>query len=381
MKKFLWLLFTMVALVVATAPAAAQSQTTVYATAQRFENGLMIWRSDNGFIWVLGNNGQAYTFPASMYSNLPDNPIFGTPPSRLRPIFGFGKVWGNYQSVRNLLGWPTLKELGFDMPIRATSDAVYLTQLDQTVIQVNNNGTWQRLNGQPPVGPAIDYFNADRGTVAPGSVVTLSWQMSRVDGAILATYDQNNTLLSEEALPAIASHAVVAPAGVTSLRFVLWGFVYIRPNGFEAIANRVVSAEKTILVQADGATTTTTQAVFQSYQRGFMIWEANGGSVMVFYGNNGGTMGAYPQASYENLPDNPIPDVPAGCIRSINGFGRIWGNFDDIRGSIGCAVAPEQSYTMTMTTYSNRTSIYYTLPDGRTISAQSNRFWGFTDQP
>src|SRR5688572_198314 len=95
-----------------TAIFSVQAQDT-YVTIQRFESGLMIWRSDNSTIYVLGNNGQALVYPSTSYSNLPDNPIFGTPPSRLRPIFGFGKVWGHAKKVRDLIGWPTLQEIGF----------------------------------------------------------------------------------------------------------------------------------------------------------------------------------------------------------------------------------------------------------------------------
>ena len=81
-----------------------QTTQTVYGTVQEFEYGLMIWRSDTAQIWALIDDGTAFSFPASSYSTLPDNPIFGNPPSRLRPIFGFGKVWGNVANVRNLLG-------------------------------------------------------------------------------------------------------------------------------------------------------------------------------------------------------------------------------------------------------------------------------------
>ena len=133
-------------------PAAAQTGTVVYATAQRFEHGLMIWRADTGQIWALADNGFAYNFPVARYSALPDNPVFGDPPSRLRPIHGFGKVWGNNDDVRAALGWPLLHELGFNMPVRHAGGTTYLTQLDQSVIQINANATWQRT--QPPSVPS-----------------------------------------------------------------------------------------------------------------------------------------------------------------------------------------------------------------------------------
>src|SRR5262245_59006328 len=40
------------------------------------------------------------------YQNLPDNPVTDTPPTaRISPINGFGRVWGNNQSIRDALGW------------------------------------------------------------------------------------------------------------------------------------------------------------------------------------------------------------------------------------------------------------------------------------
>ena len=71
-------------LVVAVVPASAQVPHTVYGTVQEFEHGLMIWRSDTAHIWALVDSGTAYSFPAASYSTLPDNPIFGDPPTPLR---------------------------------------------------------------------------------------------------------------------------------------------------------------------------------------------------------------------------------------------------------------------------------------------------------
>lgn len=106
-------LFALVGIILTTILSVHAQDMTIYITTQRFEKGLMVWRSDNSTIYVLGNNGQAVVFGSPPYTNLPDNPIFGTPPSRLRPIFGFGKVWGNHKTVRDLIGWPVLPEIGF----------------------------------------------------------------------------------------------------------------------------------------------------------------------------------------------------------------------------------------------------------------------------
>lgn len=358
-------------------PVSAQNQITVYATAQRFEKGLMIWRSDNAFIWVLGNNGQVLNFPARSYSNLPDNPIFGNPPSRLRPIFGFGKVWGNNEGVRNLIGWPTLGELGFNMPIRTSPTALYLTQLDNTIIQINNNGTWQYAN-TPPVSPVIDFFTANPITVTPSGSVTLNWQARGVELVLIETYDSTGAIHNVlQDLPIYGNTTITIPSSWSSARCVIYGANRYRGYSPVPMYARLVSSELTVTVQADSGTTTTTQAAFQVYQKGYMVWEAATGGVMVFYGNNGGIMAGYPQSTYETLLDNPISDVPAGCIRSINGFGRVWGNYADVRNGLGCALTPEQNYTMTITSFNSRPSIYYSFPDGRTAKTTRGGFWNF----
>jgi hypothetical protein len=130
-------------------PVSAQAS-TIYVTTQRFERGMMIWRGDNSVIIVLGNNGQVSTFSPSEYNPLPDNPIVATPPNRLRPILGFGKVWGNHKAVRDLLGWATLPEIGFNSQLLVQNHTIFITELDKSVIQINSDGTWIRKNGTPP---------------------------------------------------------------------------------------------------------------------------------------------------------------------------------------------------------------------------------------
>ncbi|MCC6805717.1 MAG: hypothetical protein IT319_22740, partial [Anaerolineae bacterium] len=76
-SKILTILLLMLA--VFAVPAFAQSDYTVHATAQRFERGLMIWRSDTAHIWVLTDAGSVFNFPASRYGRLTNRPIAGIP--------------------------------------------------------------------------------------------------------------------------------------------------------------------------------------------------------------------------------------------------------------------------------------------------------------
>jgi hypothetical protein len=361
-------LFTIVFLLLVAAPVAAQSDATIYATAQRFENGLMIWRSDTAFIWVLGNNGQVLNFPASSYTPLPDNPVFGDPPSRLRPIFGFGKVWGNNVEVRGLLGWPTLPELGFNMPIRYANRTYYLTQLDGSVIQINPNNTWTRTPDNPPLATArILSFTVSPQQAAPGGAITVNWNVENAELVLLEAYTDGSAVpfnLIQE-LPTAGSASLTVPSTVVSeVRVVIWGAYHRRGYSPVTMYERVVHSSLTIPLQAAPPASTTVQAAYQPYQRGFMIWRSDTGEVYMFASDNS-RWAAFPQSTYEGLPDNSIV-APSGFVTSVRGFGRVWGSFEHVRDTLGWATGSEQGYQLSISSR-NGTPFAYSLPDPNRI--------------
>ncbi len=233
-------------------PAAAQYETLTYATAQRYEHGLMIWRSDNGDIWALVEDGSAYGFPSFTYATLPDNPIFGTPPSRLRPIMGMGKVWGHNPHIRTVLGWPTLDELGFNMPVRVCGSITAFTQLDGTVIEINTNGSWQRIQGDRPA-PSIMDFHAMPQIADAGDPVTLYWQVQGTTGVQIEMYAANGSRIQEQIvdnLPLVGSLTFTIPYPYTEgVRFVLWGVDRAEPGIPGGAWVRRVSAELVVSSQ------------------------------------------------------------------------------------------------------------------------------------
>lgn len=118
-RKWLLALFIvpMIGLFALANPAEAATR-NVSASYQAFDGGIMLWESSEGGIWVLVNNGPATYYPQSSYEARPDNPVTDPPPSnRVRPINGFGKVWGNYAAVRNSLGWALASEQGYTATI------------------------------------------------------------------------------------------------------------------------------------------------------------------------------------------------------------------------------------------------------------------------
>lgn len=87
-----------------------------------------------------------------------------------------------------------------------------------------------------------------------------------------------------------------------------------------------------------------TQAAFQLYENGFMIWRADTGEVWVFAGNNGGSLQMYPVYLFQDLPNNPVQTPPSSFVNPINGFGRVWYNYPFVRSTLGWARTTETSY-------------------------------------
>ncbi len=117
------------------------------STYQYFEGGLMMWWSTSGTVWVLVDNGRAYHYAPNLYGVLPDNPFFNPPDGYVRPIMGFGKVWGNYATIRSLLGWATTFERSYTTTLERVSSIgsavnLIITDPDGRSIVVRDNGTW-----------------------------------------------------------------------------------------------------------------------------------------------------------------------------------------------------------------------------------------------
>ena len=114
-NQFIWAFVAMTVFGLFSFANTAQAATTsASASFQSFEGGFMIWESSEGGIWVLEHGGTATYYPQSVYANRPDNPVSDAPPSgRVKPANGFGKVWGNYNSVRSALGWAYSGETGY----------------------------------------------------------------------------------------------------------------------------------------------------------------------------------------------------------------------------------------------------------------------------
>jgi hypothetical protein len=119
-------------------------------------------------------------------------------------------------------------------------------------------------------------------------------------------------------------------------------------------------------------------ASYQRYENGFMIWLAFSGDIHVFYGQDNGTLATYPARMYGRLPDNPFFNVPSGRVRPILGFGKVWGNFQEVRDRLGWALAPERGYiARTAVRYGVR-GFLITTPDGSEVGTIGSS-WRFSN--
>jgi hypothetical protein len=106
-------------LVVATPAPDAFTESQLRAAYQPFENGEMLWLSNDGTIYVLLKNGQARLYSQATYGPLAENPITDPAPAgRAKPVSGFGRVWGHFAEVRTALGWALGTEQGYTATLR-----------------------------------------------------------------------------------------------------------------------------------------------------------------------------------------------------------------------------------------------------------------------
>jgi hypothetical protein len=161
MKRF-WIILLVVMLSVLTQAVGAQSSDSanVWITVQKFERGMMWWRSDNSTILVLSHEGQVKTFPAASYSSYRDNRITSSPTGRV-PILGFGKVWGNFDSVRRMIGSPVTGEVGTSAKISLGVNGYTVTHADGQIYTIGNNNQWTYGSNPDPLPAAkIRFFTA-----------------------------------------------------------------------------------------------------------------------------------------------------------------------------------------------------------------------------
>jgi hypothetical protein len=364
MKRFWIVLFiAMLSLLTQGAAVGAQTTANVWVSIQKFERGMMLWRSDNSMIWVLSDKGQAKSFSATVYSHLRDNRIKTSPTGRV-PMFGFGKVWGNYASVRRMIGSPTASEGGVLMIVQEVGGNTSMTQTTGTTYNISSRGTWTSSIANVVLNPRVQSLSTNTSTPAVGDELVISWSVTDTNSALLEIYDGNsetNLYAYMGLAPSGSVSITVPPTANQKLRIVATA-----ANKIPGAYDRKASAELMVnVVAATQTTTVTTYAAYQAFEHGFMVWRSDNDDVYVF----GSGVTIYDTAA--GLPDNIYTTPPDGLIAPINAFGRVWSNNDYLRTNLGWATGSEQGYQATVT-YTGRvetmTEFTLSLPGGRVLT-------------
>ena len=346
----------------------------VSGTHQEFENGMMIWRADTGDIWVLFYNGnrQAIRYSASFYGSLSNTVNVGTtPPNRIRPILGFGRVWSSVADVRTRLGWAIggeqFAQISFSDPGGTLS--VYREPRSWLWIypslQIWGNEPSNLPTPTPALStvPQIFAFTVNPTAVFVGDSVALSWDMRGVQYVGIevnnaATSPEPDVVLDNLSLSGTTYFSI--PSDYGGAAFTLYGENRLS-NG---VVERLVQQRADLVVNTYPVSAFPVQAAYQTYDNGFMIWRADTEDIYVFYNN--GAVETYPEALYAAYSDSleSVP-TPPGKIRPVSGFGRVWWGYSLLT-SLGWATTPEQGYTMTIETlFDGFTS--FALPTGRSL--------------
>lgn len=115
--------------------------------------------------------------------------------------------------------------------------------------------------------------------------------------------------------------------------------------------------------------TSTLYIAYQQFEGGSMIWHGDSEVIYVLY--DGGQLASFIVATYNNYPDNTITDAPEGRVAPFSGFGKVWGNNENVRIGLGWGLADEQGFEALYQAVQDPTTanmqFYVELPTGHVI--------------
>lgn len=119
---------------------------TIAAAYLPFEGGQMLWRQDNGAIYVAYHDGRWERYDDLWREGDPEFTC-GEPSSPPTPVRGFGRVWCDHPAVRQALGAATAFEIG-DVAGSAqdfVNGTLLLSPDGSTFVFVGETSTWRRV--------------------------------------------------------------------------------------------------------------------------------------------------------------------------------------------------------------------------------------------
>jgi hypothetical protein len=369
--------FILVLLLLLALPSMAQNATVVAVVSQRFENGEMIYRRDNGDIYVISNaSGKWWRFTSAQYGRLSENRQTA-PGNRISPANGFGRIWANNETIRRELAWATNVEIGFEMPFTTTAtNLLYLTRLNGIILELSSNGIWRTVTSIPVrEGAEIRRFTVSPQSIVDGGTITISWEVSGSDFVQLAMTDTANptgpaTLFDSMSLSGSLDWTI--PETISGdVVVTLWLVNHVQSTSPNCCYDWLTSLSRQIDVYQDSSFHIETHAAYQVFQDGFMIWREDNGEVRVFYGD--GNWQVIPESRYAILVNNPyiLPENCNANVQIVNAFWAVWSGM--AQGELGCPLSNELGYSLHIQAQTNG-DFSYSLPDGTDIRI-SNQVW------
>lgn len=205
-------------------------------------------------------------------------------------------------------------------------------------------------------------FTLDKQEAAKGETVVATYQLDQparrvkltaftLGGTPLGSDLQQQTRNAPSRKTGVISFTVPAQAGMLSPLMIV-----LNVDGQLRVAQRlIVTCDYPwfFTPRVEGcpiAPVRTTPAAFQRFERGAMIWLAETDSIYVLYdtlySGNATRLERYDDAFVEGEPDPALPtEPPPGKFAPVRGFGLVWRTRENVRSSLGWALAPEQGYT------------------------------------
>ena len=228
--------------------------------------------------------------------------------------------------------------------------------------------------GEPPVDsdPQINSFTATPATAAPGSSVTLSWEVANASAVSIEIIDSSgSTLQHYDSLPLNDELAYSVPADTSGpLRVVLAVTdTQGRPGPTQELSITLNCGAGALDPTRCPATQTSAQLVMQSYQNGFMLWRGDTHKIYVLYQD--GSYQVFDDTWTEDQPYDSGEQPPSeGLLLPNRGFGKVWTDQAGVRDRLGWAISVENSFTGRIETYEapdTASETYMGLSDGRVL--------------
>jgi hypothetical protein len=296
----------------------APNERSVGTTFLAFENGFMIWSAESGSIWVYigGKTGEITIFNADSYGRLPLNTRLVAPLGRYLPENGFNRVWGNFTTIRQRIGWATGFERGYLSVVRSLPNGV-ITQFslpDGRTVSFQSGSTWVLSEVIAPPTPFPTFTPLPTNTPGPSPTAT-------------------QTLVPS-----------VTPIGGPVINFSVGGTYQAFEGGF---------------------------MIWRSDTGDILVYTAPSREVLRFpvetYGGLSEDSSRIPPPAGRDRPD----------IRPRFGFGKIWANIETVRQQLGYGASSEIGFTLNLTTrMDGRTPVRLALPNGDVLEVGTDgRTW------